>query len=80
MGFCFKKEYYEYAKLTGIRFNGRCTRALPLSDEEQENLEGFYNLKESLYLDKNKENLLKNEYSYKMDEIFKYLNKIIEKQ
>ncbi|HHD2730851.1 hypothetical protein ACQPUH_01695 [Clostridium perfringens] len=74
--FCFKEEYHEYVRLTGIRYNGRFTRALPLTEEQQKSFKEFYDIKKNLYLNKDKENLLKNEYSKRIIEIFSYLNNL----
>ncbi|MDC4249592.1 hypothetical protein M3X99_01025 [Clostridium perfringens] len=74
--FCFKEEYHEYVRLTGIRYNGRFTRALPLTEEQQKSFEEFYGIKENIYLNKDKENALKNEYSERVRDIFSYLNNL----
>ena len=72
--FCFKEEYHEYVRLTGIRYNGRFTRAIPLTEEQQKSFEEFYDIKKNIYLNKDKENALKNEYSERVEDIFSYLN------
>ncbi|ELC8406215.1 hypothetical protein QYB57_000349 [Clostridium perfringens] len=72
--FCFKDEYHEYVRLTGIRYNGRFTRALPLTEEQQKSFEEFYGIKQNIYSNKDKENALKNEYSERVKDILSYLN------
>ena len=47
-----------------------------MTEEQQKSFEEFYDIKKNIYLNKDKENALKNEYSERVEDIFSYLNNL----